>query len=261
VDKSTFMSLDFIVFSSHKTMTQSLSGTLNYNGFGCIHAHQPKHIGLTHEQLRELSEEYYKHKNQRIKIISVYRDPIDRLISSFFQSLSVDKWGRTEHGKKEKLVYFDESILFSEDINSIMERFWYYCAVKSDVNESLDLICDIYDINENEISFKAEEVFTRNEFSEIDLFVSRFDILKDNFSQGVSVIAGRPIVEQIHNVASEKWYIEKYKEFRINVRLPKVFIRNIYNSRKTLSEIFYPGLFDNILNEAYERYGLKNTPK
>ncbi|MFO1104047.1 MAG: sulfotransferase domain-containing protein [Methylocystis sp.] len=261
MDKSTFMSLDFIVFSSHKTMTQSLSGTLNYNGFSCVHAHQPKHIDLTNEQLRELSEEYYQHNNKKLKLISVYRDPIDRLISSFFQSLSVDKWGRTEYGKKEELVNFSESILFSEDFNRIMERFWYYCAVKNDVSEALDLICDIYDIRQNEISFQAEEIFTRNEFLKIDLFVSRFDILKDNFSQGASVLAGHPIDTQIHNVASQKWYVAKYEEFRNNVQLPNVFIRNIYNSRKALNEIFYPGLFDNILNKACERYGLRNAPK
>lgn len=261
MDKSAFMSLDFIVFSSHKTMTQSLKGTLNYNGFSCVHAHQPRNIELTNEQLRELSEEYYKHNNKKIKIISVYRDPMDRLISSFFQSLSVEKWGRTECGIEEELVNFNESILFSEDLNSIMERFWYYCAVKNGVNESLDLICDIYDIQQNEISFQEEKIFAKNEFPNIDLFVSRFDILKDNFSEGVSVITGRHVVEQIHNVASQKWYFKKYEEFKNNVQLPKVFIRNIYNSRRALNDVFYPGLFDNILNKTCERYGLRNIPK
>jgi hypothetical protein len=261
VDKSTFMSLDFIVFSSHKTMTQSIKATLNYNGFNCIHAHQPKHIELMNEQLSALSEEYYRHNNKKIKIISVYRDPIDRLMSSFFQSLSVEKHGRTEHGISEKLVDFNESVLFSEDFNCIMERFWYYCAIKNGVSESLDLICHIYDIRQNEISFQEEKVFVKNEFEKIDLFVSRFDILKDNFADGVSVIAGRPVVERIHNATSQKWYYEKYEEFRSNMRLPEVFIRNIYNSRKTLNEVFYPGLFDAILNKTCARYGLRNAQK
>lgn len=261
MDKSTFMSLDFIVLSSHKTMTQSLKETLNYNGFRCVHAHQPKHIDLTNEQIRELSEEYYKHNNKNIKIISVYRDPMDRLISSFFQSLSVEKWGRTEYGAEEKLVNFDESILFSEDFNSIIERFWYYCAVKNGVVESLDLICDIYDIRMSELSFQKEKIFSLNRFKNIDLFVSRFDILKENFSEGVSVIAGRPVAAQIHNVASKRWYFNKYEEFINNVRLPKVFIRNTYNTRRALIEVFHPGLFDNILNEACARYGLRNAPK
>lgn len=242
-------------------MTQSLKGTLNYNGFSCVHAHQPKDIELTNKQIMELSEEYYKHNNKKIKIISVYRDPMDRLISSFFQSLSVEKWGRTEHGIEEKLVNFNESILFSEDFNSIMERFWYYCALKNGVNESLDLICDIYGIKQNEISFQEDKIFTKNEFPNIDLFVSRFDVLKDNFSEGVSVITGHPVVEQIHNVAPQKWYFKKYEEFRNNVQLPKVFIRNIYNSRRALSEVFYPGLFYNILNKACEQYGLRNDTK
>lgn len=261
MDKSAFMALDFIVFSSHKTMTQSLSGTLNYNGFSCVHAHQPKHIELTDNRLRELSEEYYKHNNKKLKIISVYRDPMDRLISSFFQSLSVDKWGRTEHGSEEKLVNFNESVLFMEDFNSIVERFWYYCAVKNGVNESLDLICDIYDIQQNEILFREEKIFTKNEFPLIDLFVSRFDILKNSFSEGLSVITGCPVVEQIHNASSQKWYFEKYEEFRNNVRLPNIFIRNIYRSRKALNEVFYPGLFDSILNNTCERYGLRSVRK
>ncbi len=261
MDKSAFMSLDFIVFSSHKTMTQSLKETLTYNGFSCVHAHQPKHIDLTNKQIRELSEEYYKRNNKKIKIISIYRDPMDMLISSFFQSLSVEKRGLTEYGAEEKLVNFDESILFSEDFNSIMERFWYYCAVRNSVIESLDLICDIYDIQQNDISFQEEKIFTRNEFPTIDLFVSRFDILKDNFSEGVSVIAERPVIEKIHNVASQKWYFKKYEEFRNNVQLPKVFIRNIYNTRRGLIEVFYPGLFDNILNKACQRYGLRNDTK
>ena len=182
---------------------------------------------------------------------------MERLISSFFQALSVEKWGRTEFGAEEKLVNFNESILFSEDFNSIMERFWYYCAIKNEAHESLDLICDIYDIQQHELSFKQANIFTMNAFQIIDLFVSRFDILKENFSEGVSVLAGRPVVEQIHNVASQKWYFQKYDEFRNNVHLPKVFIRNIYNSRRGLSDVFYPGLFDDILNKACERYGLR----
>ncbi len=242
-------------------MTQSLKETLNYNGFSCVHAHQPKHIDLTNKQLRELSEEYYKINNKKLKLISVYRDPMDRLISSFFQSLSVEKWGRTEYGIDEKLVNFNESILFSEDFDSIMERFWYYCAVKTGVIESLDLICDIYDIQQNEICFLEEKIFTKNEFPNIDLFVSRFDILKYNFSEGVSAITGRPVVEKIHNAAPQKWYFKKNEEFRNNVQLPNVFIRNIYNSRRALSEIFYPGLFDDILNKTCERYGLRNVSK
>jgi hypothetical protein len=258
--REDFLSLQFFVFSSHKTMTQSLTNTLNMNGLKAIHCHRLSDLDLTKEDFLDMVDQYNRDNQHKLSVISIYRDPLDRFFSSFFQALSVDRFGRTELGLYEKLNNFHESVLYSEQLCRIQERFWYYCArFDSDdgVAESLKLICDIFNVQINEIHYRNDDGFTRNEFNDINLFVARFDILRENFIGQLSKLVGRELKgEGLDNMSSLKWYAPKYREFLRTISVPGFFIYNLYNSRRKLNDVFYPGLHEKILAEKLERYSL-----
>lgn len=93
-----FKKLDFLIFSSHKTSTQTILNTLLKNGYKSIHCHSITNFfnnygnnvrnnsDLSNKAFIEGLNNYKKYNNKKLRIISVIRNPNDRLISSFFQS-------------------------------------------------------------------------------------------------------------------------------------------------------------------------------
>lgn len=98
-----FNHLDFLVYSSHKTSTQSLVQTLVNNNYTATHCHTITDFNLrfydnirnnkqvTPEIFIEGLNNYKEKHNKKIKIITAIRNPKDRLISSFFQSFYTDE--------------------------------------------------------------------------------------------------------------------------------------------------------------------------
>lgn len=260
MNEETFLKLDYLVFSSHKTMTQSIRNTLTYNGMGCVHAHRLSNLGLSDDHFRYLCNEYVRKNNRKLQVISVFRDPMERMISSFFQSLSVEKWGRTNSGAEFSLrelpieAVIKESILFSEDFESIEQRFWYYCAKVDGFGESLHDLTRIFDIQLSEIEYHPIPAFSSNECECVDLHVSRFDLMRIEFIQSLERLVGRSLTLQKNNISEEKWYYDKYKEFRENVRIPKVFVTNMYESRRRLCQVFYKGGYSDLLQQRLLQY-------
>ena len=95
-----FNNLDFLVYSSHKTSTQSIVEILNIHDIKTIHCHHINNFKFTLANYNGLITDEtfiqglinYKNTNdKKMKIISIIRNPKDRLISSFFQSFSTDE--------------------------------------------------------------------------------------------------------------------------------------------------------------------------
>ncbi len=82
--ENKLLKLDYLIFSSHKTGTQTLTRTLISNGLKCKHCHNLKQIGLQEGLFQSYLERYQKQNNKKLKVITVFRDPIERHISSFF---------------------------------------------------------------------------------------------------------------------------------------------------------------------------------
>ena len=83
---SDLMNIDYLVFSSHKTATQSVKKSLNKNGFSCKHCHHPNNIGLELSDLPKFARRYRKRHGRKLQVLSIFREPISRHISSFFQT-------------------------------------------------------------------------------------------------------------------------------------------------------------------------------
>ena len=93
----TINCIDYLVYSSHKTSTQSMVHTLKQNKYCTIHCHDigdlkihyPKFY-ITPKIFIESLINYKKYKG-KLKIISIIRDPKERLVSSFFQLHHTDE--------------------------------------------------------------------------------------------------------------------------------------------------------------------------
>ena len=143
--------LDFLIYSSHKTSTQSLLTTLSNNKYKAVHCHSIQDLqcykNLNANNITKTSFIQalidYKHINkQKLKIISIIRNPNDRLISSFFQSFSTDEIQLQNKNTKDTTISLnDENKLCMLYENSIKNN------LIPGQNESLDELSDIFRIN------------------------------------------------------------------------------------------------------------------
>jgi len=89
-----FNSLDILVFSSHKTATQTLVKTFRGCGYTSRHLHRlanqkgsfqiPSYDTSPTNFLHQL-QKYHEHHGKKLQVVSVLRDPFDRSLSFFFQ--------------------------------------------------------------------------------------------------------------------------------------------------------------------------------
>lgn len=81
----SLLDLDFLVFSSHKTGTQTIRNSLRASGYSATHCHQVSHLGLCDDDLEGYLDAYFARHSKPLDVITLFREPIDRHISSFFQ--------------------------------------------------------------------------------------------------------------------------------------------------------------------------------
>jgi hypothetical protein len=259
--KSDFMKLDYFVFSSHKTMTQSITHTLRGSGYICTHAHTIDNLKITDKEFLSWCLEYKDVRKEKLKIISIFRDPFDRIFSSFFQSLSVEKFGRTQEGEYFSLRDLElreihrESVLFSENFYKVQKRFWYYIVKNNGFGESIGALLKIFGISEDQLQFNPTFQIVLNEFDDFNLYISRFDLCKENLDKILGILTEKEIEVTRKNVTSDKWYDAFYVGFRENVIVPDIFITNMYEYRRKIGEVFYHEDYPKMMQASLSRYG------
>ncbi|MEM8571948.1 MAG: hypothetical protein AAGG56_13730 [Pseudomonadota bacterium] len=245
------LNIDYLVFSSHKTATQSVKKSLNKTGLKCKHCHHPMNIGLDVSELPKLARRYKKRNGRKLPIITIFREPISRHISSFFQT----------HGWKplsgKSRVSKEETIIYRLPVEDLIERFL------SDVSnrtlrgrlEALDLISKGFDVPFEQMRFdpKAKRGFSEHET--VSLHILRFDHLIGDFTTSLEQIAGRPIHQSNKNVTDDKWYNDKYASFKREIRIPEALIHRVYTERRHIIELMYEEPFDRVMESSIQKYG------
>jgi hypothetical protein len=245
------LDLDYLVYSSHKTGTQSLTRTLIHNGFKCKHCHFIQNIGLNDGDLQNYLKAVLKKKGLKLNVISVFREPIEQHISSFFQyygtrSLNL---GEVEHET--------QTIIYKYTIEQLQEQFI------SDLNgqalfsfdDSILHICEQLQINFDDLSFNKDNQFGLYESNIINLYLFRFDLLFGNYVSLLNKITGKNISPENNNMSVSKWYKDIYLEFKSSITIPCELISKIYCVKRNLIELFYSDSFEMILNRAFIKYG------
>ena len=111
------LNLDYLVYSSHKSGTQTLVHTLKRSGFRCKHCHYLPNIDLKSGDFTGYLESYFQRNKKKLDVITVFREPMERHISSFFQG-----YGSRPLRLKEVENEL-ETIIYKYTINQLQEKY------------------------------------------------------------------------------------------------------------------------------------------
>ena len=245
------LNLDYLIYSSHKTGTQTLVHTLRSNGYRCLHFHGLKNIGLNDGDFPSLLEAYYQRQGRSLKVITVFREPIERHISSFFQA----------HGSRAlrlgEVNHEHETILYRYSVEALHQQFIKELSDRSLIGlpEAMHYIARELGKEVSEFSFDTEEKIGIYETENLVLYLFRFDQLFSNFSDMFAKVTGGPLQVQNTNMGSDKWYKEIYEEFKSSLRMPSEVIESAYQEKKQLINLFYPGDYQALLDSVVKKYG------
>ena len=204
--------IEFLIYSSHKTSTQSLVSILNLNKYKSIHCHHIRNLKVLLNKNQQVNKEmfikallnYININKKKLKIITIIRNPKDRLISSLFQSYHTDE---LNFKKKE------ETTINLKNLNELKE--FYQESIQNDTLpggvESIDELSDI--INVNIISNLEKRnnfyYFNHNLF---ELYILDFNklIQQDNLNYINNKLKTKCELNIQTNLSKNKIYYEKY---------------------------------------------------
>jgi len=252
--KEEMFNIEFLIFSSHKTATQSVSKTLQKNGFSVLSCHSLRK-GMQMEGLfKEYLDTYVKNKNKKLIVISSFREPIERHISSFFQYYGTRPINRKEVNDYTETTIYNKTIpelqlQFTEELNNKT------CPAM--MNESILDIVDELDISLKDLKYSTDHKMCLYEKDNIQLYIFDFRMLTHNMETILSNITGKNIKVTNSNTSSEKWYDSIYKEFKSTLYLSEETIKHVYALKKDLIEMFYEEGYDESLKKALTKYSHK----
>lgn len=158
---------------------------------------------------------YLKLKNQKIKFISIARDPIARNISGYFQTLE---------GKKNKLDMNISSLRkdFLNNTNHLAPLVWF----DKELNRHFGI--DIY-----KYPFNKEKGYIIIKEKNYEVFLVTLESLSKNLTELEEYINFESLDLSSENRATNKWYSNLYKDFKNKVDIPENYIKKMYNSKYT----------------------------
>lgn len=252
--RDELLQLDYLVYSPHKTGTQTLITTLNSNGYTSTHCHLLGNIGVRVQDFTIYLQDYRKRNKRPLDIITVFREPMERHMSSFFQGYG------TRPLRLKQMQDESETIIYRYTIEELREKYIQELTDKSLIGypEALHEIFSTLRLTAADLSRAADEAFARYESDLLRLYVFRFDELFANLEPQLSAVTEKAIQEASTNLSDTKWYRDKYKAFKTEVRLPDEVIEQVYEEKRDLIEYFY-GDYPGTLQAALVKFGNGGT--
>ena len=245
------LDLDLLVFSSHKTGTQTIRNSLRASGYSAAHCHQVKHLALGDDELRGYLDAYFARHSKPLDVITLFREPIDRHVSSFFQG-----YGSRPLNEKE-VADKTETLIYRLTVNELREQFIAELEAKTLIgySESIHEIAAALHLNFSDAMTIPDSHTRVMQLPTARIFLSRFEPFFQKFEASLSRIMGDEITVKNSNQAEAKWYHEKYLDFRRGLRLPRDEIEETYLSKRDLIELFDEVPFKVMLGKVIATYG------
>lgn len=245
------LNLDYFIYSSHKSGTQTLVGSLVNSGLKCKHIHNLTNLNLTPGDFRFILDSYKFKNNKKMIVITVFRNPLERHISSFFQ------WHGTRPLLLKEVRNINETIIYKSSIKKLQDKFLSELRDQSLVgfSDSLHEIFQELEICADDLKFNNERNYGIYETEKIKLYFLKFDIFFNEYNNFLSKITGIKISQQNRNMSENKFYREIYTEFKKTLSLPNEVISDVFNSKWDLMKLFYDKDAQSILSECYIKYG------
>jgi hypothetical protein len=196
--------------------------SLRKSKYWTFHIHTLNHLSILRSTNR--SEEFIKHlslyktvNNKKIKIISLIRNPVDRLMSSFFQSYFTNEI--TSRNIKEQ-----ETTIMKYNIEELSKMFIDKLKTKTlpYYYESLYELSDVFNVNIIQNLIKKDDwYYYENDL--IELYVLDFKKINDldyiNNALGTNILKIEP-----DNLSSNKASYAKYNEFKSIMKTNEEYI-------------------------------------
>jgi hypothetical protein len=195
------------IYCGGKCGSSTLDKTMLENRFDSVKLHnnnywqnELKNHKTIFETINQSSLNY-----EKIYIIDVYRTPIERKISSFFQNINVHLPNYNEFSIEEMIQFFNKELIYTlEEYHSINEVFDYYNIEKF-----------------NSFNFKKKyNMITRDNKIFIKLLFSDLN----NWDTILSEIFGKKIFICSDNLTESKTIYELYFKFKELYKVPKRYI-------------------------------------
>lgn len=245
-NRDELLDAQFLVFSSHKTATQTVQHSLHLHGLRCGHCHTLFNLGLEEGVFQDFLAEYKARNGRPLALISAFREPMERMVSSFFQSLSVDATAWTNPDESER--WSDpRTALLARTPEELRALFEAYCVEHDGFGESLAIVLEETGRQIANMAPPDDLHLSTTDFGDFVLHAVRFDHLVASLPAILFRITGQHVSPSVANESGQKYYVDIYREFRRTFRLPRRVIEGIYEPRRALVDFFYPGQYEALL--------------
>lgn len=245
--------VDFLVYSSHKTATQSIVATLNNSGSRARHLHILDNLGIDPGRgaFRRYLEEYRSANRRRLTVISTFRLPWDRHMSSFFQ------W-HAQGVVREGLVSASENTVIARaglpELQALFRSEIENGTLRGR-EDSLTELCTELGYEVAALGFDPSRRFEIFEDELIRLVLFRYDLLLGDFQRILEEAVGAKLTLRTDNLTEDKWYAAKFAEFRSTLVVKPDLIQGAHSSKRELIEAFYPHQYELIVERCLGRFG------
>lgn len=239
--------LDIIVYCGGKCGSSTLHYTFKHNGYKTFKVHDNDYFKFLCRNFNKDTDktifdviDFNTKQSKNIYIIDVYRTPIERKISSFFQNISQHVPIYNRLSVQEIIDIFNEKYLYElEDYHSIDEVFNHY---------GLTPFTDFDFENKYNIVKFENKICIKLRFSDIN-----------EWNKILSKIFNKYIVIHNDNLTKHKNIYPLYQEFLKNYKVPENFINDylINNNNNNEFKIYNT----KIEQENYIRKWSENTKK
>jgi hypothetical protein len=239
-----FNDLKFLIYTSSKTSSISLLLTLYkkyftkqfhfLEGFQNTVFNIPVKTSTTPQEFLNYIKEYNKINDKKLKIITIIRDPYERLASSFFDFYHINEINNKNIDLMHTTImkYTNEYLYSMFKFMLENKSLPYYSTIES-IYE-LSSILDTYIIKElNKICINDKHTYYYYENELIELYVLDFkQIIGENKLDYINKILKVNVEEYIpYNLSSERIYYKKYNKFKNKIQNDneiKKLINNYY---------------------------------
>ncbi len=212
-----FKTFDYLIYSPHKSATQSVKATLAYSGFTVHHLHSS--ANFTPLEFSDSPRESWPIENRialklflsqvKPKLIYIARDPICRLRSSYFQSKHEDAMEFNGYKKDETPIFKKNIWELYEDFISLIRSDSFPGKIDSILELESIIGCDLLNNLQNRPGF----CFFESE--DLTLYVLDFDKILLERENYLSYCLNTRIISFVErNLTVQKEYREKYDSFK-----------------------------------------------
>lgn len=245
------LNAEYLIFSAHKTATQSIKKTLQENGFPAVHCHHLTNIGMDGTEFSHVLEKYKEKHGKPLKIVSVFREPIERHMSSFFQ---VHGWQKIYSGDVDSQ---QDTLIHRLPTEKLHKRFLNELdrGKLKGRSEAILMLRNHLGTRLSDLQFSAEDEIGVTEFDKATLYLYRFDQLIPSFVDKLSSLTGTEIEVATKNMTEEKWYNDRYKAFKSSISIPRQTIDRVYRpAMVSLAGLMYGCDGKEFVDKVAEKY-------